>query len=218
MASIKTIAIVGATGSMGSAIANALSKNKKYRLLLMSTDETKLVGLKLKLQKAGAEVYALSCAKEASWEADIIFVATPYGAEKDVAEKIRDVVTGKVVISISNPQNSSYTRVVTSGSSAAEELQKLLPNSKVVKTFTTTFANDIVTPGTNAKTSTAFIAGNNSKAVHTVSELMRTVGFNPILAGDLSVSRTLERMQPLLIQLTLKQNYYGIASWEILHH
>jgi predicted dinucleotide-binding enzyme len=99
MASIKTIAIVGATGSMGSAIANALSKNKKYRLLLMSTDETKLVGLKLKLQKAGAEVYALSCAKEASWEADIIFVATPYGAEKDVAEKIRDVVTGKVVIS-----------------------------------------------------------------------------------------------------------------------
>ncbi|MGC1241624.1 MAG: NAD(P)-binding domain-containing protein [Chryseosolibacter sp.] len=218
MATIKTIAIVGATGNMGSAIARALSTSSNYRLLLMSNDQDKLLDLRLALEKSGSEVYALSCAKEASWEADIIIVATPYEAEKEVAEKIREVGTGKIVISISNPLNSAYSDLVTTpDTSAAEELQKLLPNSKVVKAFNTTFAADFVTPVIDGKTADAFIAGNNSDAVETVSALVKTAGFNPIVAGDLTVSRTLERMQLLLIQLTMKYNYNWLAGWKILH-
>ena len=125
---------------MGTAIAKSLSRNRDYRLLLMANDQGKLVDLKLALEKSGTEAYALSCAKEASWEADIIIVATPYEDERDVAEKIREVANGKIVISISNPLNKAYNDLVTSPeTSAAEELQKMLPNSKVVKTFNTTF-------------------------------------------------------------------------------
>src|SRR4051812_12633162 len=109
MATKKTIAILGATGNMGSAIARALSKNSRYRLLLMSRDEKKLVDLKLELEKSGTEAYALSCVTEASWEADIIILATPYEAEKEIAQKIREVAVGKIVISISNPLNKSYS-------------------------------------------------------------------------------------------------------------
>ena len=219
MATIKTIAIVGATGNMGTAIAKSLSKNRDYRLLLMANDQDKLVDLKLALEKSGAEAYALSCAKEASWEADIIIVATPYEAERDVAEKIRAVANGKIVISISNPLNKAYNDLVTSpDTSAAEELQKMLPNSKVVKTFNTTFAANFITPVIDGKTADAFIAGNNGDAVNTVSELVKSVGFNPIVTGDLTVSRTLERMQLLLIQLTMKYNYNWLAGWKILHH
>src|SRR5688572_4498966 len=110
MAMIKTIAIVGATGDMGSAIAKSLSIKGNYRLLLTSNDVDKLVDLKLQLDKSttGTETFAISCAREASWEADIIIVDTPYGTEKEVAEKIREVATGKVVISISNVPNRSY--------------------------------------------------------------------------------------------------------------
>ena len=50
-----------------------------------------------------------------------------------------------------------------------------------------------------------------------ISELVATAGFNPIVAGDLSVSRTLESMQLLLIQLGLKYNYNWLAGWKILH-
>jgi len=200
MATIKTIAIIGATGSMGSAIAKALSTNNNYRLLLMSNDQDKLVDLKIVLEKSGAEAYAFSCVKEASWEADIIIVATPYETEKEVAEKIREVATGKIVISISNPLNKGYNDLVTPpNTSAAEELQKMLPNSKVVKTFNTTFAADFMTPVIDGKVADAFIAGNNSDAVNAVSELVNTVGFNPIVVGDLTVSRTVERKQLLLI-------------------
>lgn len=218
MATIKTIAIVGATGNMGSAIAKSLSKNSDYRLLLSSNDQDKLEDLKLALEESGAEAYALSCVKEASWEADIIVVATPYEVEKEVAEKIREVAAGKIVISISNPLNKAYNGLVTSPyTSAAEELQKMLPNSKVVKTFNTTFAADFMTPVIDGKTADTFIAGNNGDAVNTVSEVVKTVGFNPIVAGDLTVSRILERMQ-LLIQLPMKYNYNSLAGWKILHH
>jgi 8-hydroxy-5-deazaflavin:NADPH oxidoreductase len=219
MANIKTIAIVGATGNMGSAIAKSLASKGNYRLLLMANDQDKLVELKQKLEKSGAEAFAISCAREASWEADIIIIATPYEAEKEVAKKIREVATGKIVISISNPLNSAYNGLVTSpDTSAAEELQKLLPNSKVVKTFNTTFAANFMTPIIDGKTADAFVAGNNGDAVATVSEVVKTAGFNPIVAGDLTVSRTLERMQLLLIQLGIKNNYNWLAGWKILHN
>jgi NADPH-dependent F420 reductase len=218
MAHTKTIAIVGATGNMGSAIAKSLSK-RNYRLLLMSKDQDKLNTLKSEIEKTGTEVLTIGCAREASWEADIIIVATPYEAEKEIAERIREVATGKIVISISNPLSSSYKELVTSSdTSAAEELQKLLPNSKVVKTFNTTFAASFITPVIDSKTADAFIAGNNSDAVETVTDVVRTAGFNPIVAGDLSVSRTLERMQLLLIQLAMKNNYNWLAGWKILHN
>jgi predicted dinucleotide-binding enzyme len=214
MAAIKTIAIIGATGSMGSAIARSLAG--KYRLLLMSSDEAKLVDLQSALNKSRsqADVFTLSCAREASWEADIIIVATPYAAEREVAEKIREVATGKIVISISNPLNGSSSELVTSGdTSAAEELQKLLPNSKVVKSFMA----DFITPVIAGKTVDVFVAGNNSDAVETVFQVVASAGFNPIIVGDLIVSRTVERMQLTRIQ-TMKYNDQWLAGWKILHH
>jgi 8-hydroxy-5-deazaflavin:NADPH oxidoreductase len=221
MGTIKTIAIVGATGNMGSSIAKSLAANGKYRLLLMANNQEKLSELKSQLETTGtqAEVLTISCAREASWEADIIIVATPYEAEKEVAERIREVATGKIVISISNPLNDKYNELVTSpDTSAAEELQKLLPNSKVVKTFNTTFAADFITPVIDGKTADAFVAGNNGDAVDTVSQVVKSAGFNPVVVGDLTVSRTLERMQLMLIQLNIKNNYNWLAGWKILHH
>ena len=108
--------------------------------------------------------------------------------------------------------------VTRPGTSAAEELQKLLPNSKVVKAFNTTFAADFSTPVIDGKQVDAFIGGNDKEAVETVKELVSTAGFNPIVAGELSVSRTLESMQLLLIQLGLKYNYNWHAGWKILHN
>lgn len=218
---METVAIVGATGNMGSAISKSLARTGNYRLLLMSGDEDKLSDLKAQIEKTSGqtEIFTISCAKEASWEADIIIVATPYEAEREVAEKIREVANGKIVISISNPLNTAYDELITSAdTSAAEELQKLLPHSKVVKAFNTTFAADFASPVIDGKTTDAFIAGNDGEALETVSGIVRAVGFNPIIAGDLSVSRTLERMQLLLIQLTMKYNYNWLAGWKILHH
>ena len=216
----QTIAVIGATGNMGSAISKSLSKGN-YRLLLGAADQEKLETLvnEIRSSNASAEVEGINCPIDASWEADIIIAAVPFNAEKEIAEKIRDVANQKIVISIANPLNETYDGLVTDpGTSAAEELQKLLPNSKVVKAFNTTFAADFNTPVIDGKKADAFIAGDDDEAVKTVSELVSTVGFNPIIAGNLSVSGTLERMQLLLIQLGMKYNYNWLAGWKILHN
>lgn len=220
MATTKTIAIVGATGKMGSAIAKSLAGANGYRLLLMAGDNEKLAEVKRNIEaiKPAAEVDVITCAKDASWEADIIILATPYGAEGELAEKVREVATGKIVVSISNPLNSTFDDlIVPAATSAAEELQRLLPDSHVVKAFNTTFAADFERPVIHGERVDTFIAGNNSDAVEVVSNLVAQAGFNPVIAGDLSVSRTLERMQLLLIQLNARNNYNWMAGWKILH-
>ena len=216
----QTIAIIGASGNMGSAISKSLSK-ANYRLLLFSNEKEKTEALinEIKNSHAAADLEALECPTDASWEADVIILAVPFQAEKELAEKIREVANQKIVISIANPLNEAYDGLVTPpDTSAAEELQKLLPNAKVVKAFNTTFAADFITPVIDGKQVDSFIAGNDEEALQTISELVTTAGFNPIVAGDLSVSRTLEAMQLLLIRLGMKYNYNWLAGWKILHN
>ncbi|MDB5021046.1 MAG: oxidoreductase coenzyme F420-dependent [Pedobacter sp.] len=216
----QTIAILGATGNMGSAIAKSLAKGNN-RLLLFATRQQRLQTLISGIQSEtpNADVEAYDCPTSASWEADVIVLAVPYSAENEIASKIKDVANQKIVISIANPLNDHYNGLVTaSDTSAAEELQKLLPNSRVIKAFNTVLAADFTTPVIAGMQVDAFIAGNNTQALESVSELVRTTGLNPIIAGDLSVSRTLEQMTLLLIQLNMKNNYNWLAGWKILHN
>lgn len=215
----QTITIIGATGSMGSAISKSLSKGN-YRLLLCSNDldQSQLLTKEIKKLTPSADVESIDCSRNASWEADIIILAVPYSAESEVASKIKEVANQKIVVSISNPMNETFDGLVTpADSSAAEELQKLLPHSKVVKAFNTTFAADFTTPVIDGKQVDAFVAGNDAEAVETITELVKTAGFRPVVAGKLAVSGTLERMQLLLIQLGIRNNYNWLAGWKILH-
>lgn len=215
----QTIAIIGAAGNMGTAIARGLAKGR-YRLILCANDLNRIALLRQEFRAfdPSAEVVTMDCPITASWEADIIILAVPYSAESKLTSIIKDVANQKIVISISNPLNNTFDGLVTApDSSAAEELQKLLPHSKVVKAFNTVFEADFSTPVIDGRHIDAFVAGNDREAVQTVTELVKTVGFNPIVAGNLPVSGTLERMQLLLIQLGKKNNYNWLAGWKVLH-
>ncbi|XWW48644.1 NAD(P)-binding domain-containing protein (plasmid) [Fibrella sp. USSR17] len=216
----QTIAVIGATGNMGKGIARSLAKGNN-RLLLLGNDPEKVKTLvdEIKLENQSSDIEAIQCPTMASWEADIIILAVPYEAEQELATKIEAVANQKIVVSIANPLNETYNGLVTApDTSAAEELQKRLPNAKVVKAFNTVFAADFATPVIAGLQADAFVAGNDSEAVTSVTDLVATAGFNPIVAGDLSVSRTLENMALLLIQLTMKNGYNWLAGWKILHN
>jgi 8-hydroxy-5-deazaflavin:NADPH oxidoreductase len=220
MATKKTIAIIGATGNMGSAIAKSLAKGN-YRLLLFAHDQEKVQQLinEIKSTIADADLDSMGCPFDASWEADIIIPAVNYQVEKEVAEKIKDVATQKIVISISNPLNEQYNGLVTApGTSAAEELQQYLPDSKIVKAFNTVFAGDFRQPVIAGKQVDVLVAGNDEEAVRAVSDVVADAGFNPVVAGGLSTSRTLENMTALLVQLNMKYNYNWVGGWKILHN
>jgi len=197
MALKQTIAIIGATESVGSSIAKSLPRGN-YRLILMGKDEEALEALRSNLIGAGAtaDIEVNSCAKEACWEADVIIIATANELDREVIDRIKEVAVGKVVVSISSPATRTYKAYAgSSETSAAEELQKLLPYSKVVKTFNSVFARDFKTSSIVNETGEIFIAGNNSDALEVVSKLILSAGFIPIIVGDLSVSRRLETLR-----------------------
>ena len=214
----KTIAIIGASGNMGSAIAKSLSKGN-YRLLLFGNQQEKVKQLiaEIKSVNPSSDVESMACPFDASWEADIIIPAVQYEVEVDVAEKIREVATQKIVVSISNPRNNDRNGK-DAWKSAAEELQNHLPDSKVVKAFNTVFAKDFLQPVIDERQLDVFIAGDDEESLNIVSEMVDEAGFNPIIAGDLATSRTLENMTALLIQLNLRYNYNWVGGWKVLHN
>ncbi len=198
----QTIAIIGAAGHMGSAVARNLAR-AGHRILLAGPKRDQLETLlaTIKAITPNADVDILDCSHEASWEADVIIPAVPHAVQGDVAAKIKDVVTGKIVVSITNPLNATYDGLVTGPMmSGAEELAALLPHSKVVKAFNTVFAADFAAPILGGKPLDCFIAGDDDQAIATVSRLVQDAGFNPVTAGTLPISRTLEnRMVPLIL-------------------
>lgn len=216
----QTITIIGAGGTMGSGLARTLAK-AGHRILLAGRTREKLFDLLtgIKASTPNADVEILDCSHEASWEADIVIPAVPYGEQAAVARRIKDVVTGKIVISIANPLNATYDGLTTDPStSAAEELAALLPHSKVIKAFNTVFGGAFETPDVGGKKLDCFVAGDDEKAVATVTALVQNAGFNPVVAGTLDVSRTLESMTLLMIKLTMANNYQWQAGWKVLHN
>ncbi|HTQ28654.1 MAG TPA: NAD(P)-binding domain-containing protein [Puia sp.] len=127
MATRTSIAIVEATEEWGAVIAGNLARDKSHRLLLMSTDPEKLDALVSKLTKyGGAELEAISCAMEACWEADIIVLAVEEEQEEMIMEKIKQVATGKIVISIS-------PRLTDGKGTSSHVLRNTLPFSRLVE-------------------------------------------------------------------------------------
>src|SRR6478609_2684521 len=110
----QTVAVIGATGNMGSAISKSLSKGN-YRLLLCANDQERAQALVQDIKNSSpfADVESIDCAVNAGWEADVIILAVPYQAEKDIAKKIQQVANQKIVISIANPLNETYNGLVT---------------------------------------------------------------------------------------------------------
>jgi predicted dinucleotide-binding enzyme len=174
MAVKKTIAIAGATGGKGIAIAYQLAETDS-RLLLISRDEMRLteilMDIKIKFPNAEAEI--IGCEKEACWEADIIILVVSYYSQKEIIEKIKEVATQKIVVSIPDDY-TSFTLDSTA------KLQTLLPYSRVVNFFNDT------------ERIKNFIAGNDGEALQTFSDMVRSEGFDNILINNMSRNKTLD--------------------------
>jgi predicted dinucleotide-binding enzyme len=193
----QTIAIIGAGGNMGSALALGIAGGN-YRLVLFDNEFEKLKLLKKDIQQkiSDADVEILDCAYDCSWEADIIILAISHEVEKDLVDTIYDVATQKIVVSICNLNEGGLNTLISgSDTYVAQELQQWLPYSKVVKAFHTTFSADVEPPMFNDKQVDTFMAGDDEDALQIASELMEAAGFHPVMAGNLKISGTLEHLQ-----------------------
>jgi 8-hydroxy-5-deazaflavin:NADPH oxidoreductase len=173
------VAIIG-KGHVGTAIANGLSGKHEVKFGHRDPEEP--------VQAA------------AKW-GEIIILAVPYSATKAVAKELGATADGKPVVDATNALNQKGELALGYTTSAAEELQKLLPKAHVVKAFNTVFAQNQGTGKVGKETLALFVAGDDAKAKQAVMQLGKDIGFDSVDAGILKSARYLEPMGMLMINL-----------------
>jgi predicted dinucleotide-binding enzyme len=184
---MTAITIIGA-GNMARGIATrALAGGHAVQIL--ARDESNAGSLAGELG-AGATSGSLS----APVTGDIVVLALPYDANLAVAEQRRDDLAGKVVVDISNPVDfATFDRLVTpDDSSAAQEIQKVIPASKVVKGFNTVFAGTLVAGQVDGQQLDVALAADDAEAKDAVAALVESSGMRAIDAGPLKRAHQLE--------------------------
>jgi len=155
-------------GKIGRGIATGLS-GRQDRVLLCDKDYAATQGFVEDLQTVHPlyEVEALECTYDACWEADIIILTMPCEEQQEMAQKIKAVANQKIVVTTSN---------------SVKELQLYLPNSRIVQAFSSVDAAYFDENYCCRKAVDCFIAGDNEEAVKIVADLVKTIGFKPVIS------------------------------------
>ena len=128
---------------------------------------------------------------------EAVVLAVPYGAVADVVSTHGDALRGKVVVDITNPVDwSTMDSLVTpADSSAAEEIQKLLPDgTPVVKAFNTTFAATLAAGEVGGEPLDVLVAGDDADAKEKIASLIEAGGQRTRDVGPLRRARQLEHL------------------------
>jgi len=200
------VAIIGA-GNVGKALATSITRAGHDVTLSASQAES---------ARAAAEATGASAADSniaAASDASIVILAVPYAtAGSEVAQEIRHAVRGKTVVDATNPINPDGSGLVTDGSSAAEEFQRLLPDARVVKAFNTIFASNQAQPSADID---GFVAADDGDAKQEVIGLVESMGFRPLDVGPLRAARALEAMAYLNIGLNMANGWPWTSAWKL---
>jgi len=192
------IAIVG-TGPVGRALGQAFS----------AADHEVVIGTRDPDQTKQREEWAgldLPLAAYQDLTADVFINATNGQSSLAALRAVRDALNGKVVIDTSNALDFSHgfppSLFVSNTDSLAEQLQRELPEARLVKMFNTMANQMMVNPGGLRNDSTVFVAGNDPAARQTAASLAGDLGWSDVFdLGDLTAARGLEMYLPLWVRM-----------------
>jgi 8-hydroxy-5-deazaflavin:NADPH oxidoreductase len=189
------LVIIGA-GAVGTNLAN------------LATNAGIVVTIGMRTPQPSANGHKVATIEAAVAGASLVLLAIPFLACAELLPTFEKALKGKIVVDATNPLNPDWSpAILASGTSGAEEIAALLPDSMVVKAFNTIFADIMVADRQKraSGTATAFIASDNILAKTSVMELAETIGFAPLDVGPLAQARYLEAMAHLNIGIAIGQ-------------
>ena len=172
------------------------------------------------LASGGASIQHIgSSESDAHVDGDIVILAVPHPALAQIAQAYGDQLAGRTVVDITNPLNfeTFYSLAVPTGSSAAAELQRELPQSKVVKAFNTNFATTLGVGTVGAEKTTVLVAGDDADAKAALVEAIEAGGLTAIDAGGLSRAHELEAVGFLQLTLAIGEKIAWNAGFALVH-
>ena len=156
-------------------------------------------------KKLGTEVGFGSEAKAAEF-GEIVVLATTHEAVFDAIDAAggSDALTGKVLLDINNPVNTSdFLTKSYDGVSLAEAIAKAAPKSHVVKAFNMCQAKvwEMQPPVFDDRPLVVMYCGDNNQAKEKIAVLIEDVGCEAKDIGDLKYARMLEPAAAIVIKL-----------------
>jgi 8-hydroxy-5-deazaflavin:NADPH oxidoreductase len=192
------IAILG-TGAVGPALAKALSAaGHQVTIGTRDPEETRQ-----REQWAGID---LPLAAYRDLDAEVLINATNGRGSLPALQAVGEALDGKVVIDTSNPLDFSQgfppSLFVSNTDSLAEQLQREVPQARLVKMFNTMANQVMINPRGLDADSTIFVAGNDAAARQTAASVAADLGWTDIFdLGDLTAARGLEMFLPLWVRI-----------------
>lgn len=188
------IAILGA-GNVGGALARLWSKAGHA------------VSVATRASSAAKQIPGVNAgpAKEIAAAAEIIALAVPWDAAEEALSSCGDVAS-KVVVDCTNPLLPNLKGLALgTTTSAAETLQQLAPQARVVKAFNTMGASLFGNATFHGMQADGFYCSDDNAAKAAVVPLIQAAALRPFDAGPLRNARYLEAMAMLWIDLAVKR-------------
>jgi predicted dinucleotide-binding enzyme len=142
---------------------------------------------------------------DAAKDAEVVVLATPYAANAAAVTAAGDL-SGKILIDVTNPIGANFSLAVGQTSSGAEEVAKLAPRAKVYKAMNQVGFEVMADPVFAAGKPVMFVAGDDAAGKKVVLELVSSLGFETIDAGELAIARLIEPYAILWIHLMARRN------------
>jgi 8-hydroxy-5-deazaflavin:NADPH oxidoreductase len=186
-----TIAVLG-TGAVGTTLATALARAGHDVRAGSRNPGRAAAGWTAPVPLAGLA--------EAAAHADVVVNATPGDRTVDLLRPLAPQLAGAVLVDVANAVEQGPDGFATAlrypGSSLAEEIQRALPDTRVVKTLNTIGpASAMAAPGTLATPPSAFLSGDDAAARQLVAALLADLGWHRewiIDLGALTTARATE--------------------------
>jgi hypothetical protein len=207
------IAFIGA-GKVGAPLAIRLAEAGHEVVLGQAGDDSSSVADALSRSN---RLSALPIA-DAVRAAEVVFLATPFGANEPVLRPLADLLDGKVLVDCTNPVGPGLSHGLKSERSGSEFVQALVPKARVVKAFTIYGFENLenpVYPGYQVKPTMLF-CGDDAAAKESVGKLIADCGFEPLDVGGLVQALHLEHMTLLWVRMVRAGGHSPNLVWAAL--
>lgn len=203
-----TIAVLGGTGDLGSALARRWAA-AGYPIVLGSRSKQKAEAAAREMNANHGSAVSGEDNRTAAAKADIVVLAVPYASHDAILNEIKPAVTGKIVVDAVVPLVPPKVSVVKlpPDGSAALSAQRLLAGARVQSAFHNVSASKLHSSG--PVDCDVLVFGDDREAREIVIELANAAGTRGVDGGPLANSAAAEALTSVLIGINRRYKVDG---------
>jgi NADPH-dependent F420 reductase len=210
---METVGILGGTGPAGRGVGIRLA-SAGYNVVLGSRDEARAKEVAATLHVRGSGTLSGASNEDAA-ACEMVVVATPWDSAVTTVKALREVLRGKIVISMVNAltkEGREMLAIYPSRGSMAAHIAFALPESLVVGAFHHLPASQMedLDSGIDAD---VLVFSDHNDARERVGEIVNVMpGLRSIIAGSMSLASAIEAFTSVCISVNIRHKAHSYVK------